>query len=235
MTTDRPVAIVTAASRGIGAGCARALAEEGFRVALLARSPETHRVAKELGGLGVTGSVTDEKDLKRLVETAEARYGRIDVVVNNTGHPAKGDLLAIPEQSWAEGYELLLQPVLRLARLVTPLLERQGGGSIVNLSSLWAVEPSLDAPISSTFRAALSAFTKLYADRYAKAGIRMNCILAGFADSHEVPDPIRQRIPVGRAATPREIGRLVVYLASPDSAYLTGQSIRIDGGLTRSL
>lgn len=232
--SDGPVALVTAASRGIGAACARILAGRGYRLALLARSEEVGGVARELGAVAVEGSVTDPAALERLAASAIEAYGRIDAVVNNTGHPAKGDLLALSDDEWRAGVDLVLLSVVRLARLVTPVFLRQRAGAIVNVSSLWAVEPSLDAPVSSTLRAALSAFTKLYADRYAADGIRMNCVLAGFASTHPVAEKFQRAIPMGRISEPEEVARVVAFLLSPDAGYVTGQSLRSDGGLTRS-
>ena len=235
MTSDCRVALVTAASRGIGAACARQLAADGYRVGLLARSPNVQDLAEELGGFAVVGSVTAVADLDRLVGEATTRFGRIDGVIVNTGHPAKGDLLALADSAWTEGFELILLTVIRLARLVTPAMERQGSGAIVNLSSLWAVEPHLDAPVSATVRAGLGNFTKLYADRYAKAGIRMNCLLPGFVDTHPVGEQFRRSIPLGRVADPAEVARVAAFLLSPAASYITGQSLRMDGGLTRSI
>jgi NAD(P)-dependent dehydrogenase (short-subunit alcohol dehydrogenase family) len=232
--SDAPVALVTAASRGIGAACARVLASRGYRLAVLARSDAVRAFADELGAVSAIGSVTEPEDLAKLVALALDRYGRIDAVVNNTGHPAKGDLLSLGDEDWRHGVDLVLLSVVRLARLVTPVFQRQGGGAIVNVSSLWAVEPNLDAPVSSTCRAALSAFTKLYADRYAADGIRMNCVLAGFAGTHPVPERFQKAIPMGRVSEPEEVARVVAFLLSADSGYVTGQSLRSDGGLTRS-
>jgi NAD(P)-dependent dehydrogenase (short-subunit alcohol dehydrogenase family) len=228
------VTIVTAASRGIGAACARTLAGRGDRVVLLSRSQEVRRLAEELGGVAELGDVTDPVALEGLVGLARRRFGRIDAVVNNTGHPAKGDLLAITDAEWEEGSRLVLLSVVRMARLVTPVFLEQGRGAIVNVSSLWAPEPSLDAPVSSTFRAALSAFTKLYADRYASDGIRMNCVLAGFVDSHPVPERYARAIPAGRIGSVAEVAAVAAFLLSDDAGYITGQSLRADGGLTRS-
>jgi len=230
-----PVAIVTAASRGIGAACARTLAQRGYRLALMARSEDVLTLAGELSGIATRGSVAEPSDLERLVGVTLARYGRIDAVVNNSGHPAKGDLLSLEDEAWTEGFALILQSVIRMARLTTPVFLRQGAGSVVNISSLWAVEPHLDAPVSSTLRAALSSFTKLYADRYAAHGIRMNCLLAGFVDTHVVPERFAGSIPMGRPAAAAEIGRLASFLLSTEAGYVTGQSLRADGGLTRSL
>ena len=232
--SEGPVAIVTAASRGIGAACARTLAARGYRVSLLARSEAVHALASELDGIATAGSVTESVDLEAAVEKTLSAYGRIDGVVNNTGHPAKGDLLAIDDASWQQGFALILQSVVRMARLVTPVFLRQGGGAVVNISSLWAVEPHLDAPVSSTLRASLSSFTKLYADRFASDRIRMNCLLAGFVDTYPVAEKFAQAIPMRRVAGAEEVARVAAFLLSDDAGYITGQSVRADGGLTRS-
>jgi NAD(P)-dependent dehydrogenase (short-subunit alcohol dehydrogenase family) len=230
-----PVAIVTAASSGIGAACARELARRGYRVSLLARGPAVLELAGELGGLGTQGSVASAGDLERLVAATVEAYGRIDAVVNNAGHPAKGDLLAITDAEWHEGLDLLFLSVVRMARLVTPIMERQGGGAFVNVSSFAAQEPSLPRPVSSALRAALSSFTKLHAEQYAPLGIRMNSVLPGWVQTHEVPAGELDRIPMERAADPAEIARVVAFLLSSDASYLTGENLRVDGGLLRGL
>ena len=199
----------------------------------MARSQNVEAFAATLGGKAVRGDVARGADLERLVRTTLDSYGRIDILVNNTGHVAKGDLLSIPDAAWEEGLALLLLNVVRLARLVVPVMEQQGGGAIVNISSLWAAQPHLDAPVSSVFRAGLGAFTKLFWDRYGPVGIRMNCVLPGFVDE---ADPVFvAATPLGRPATLEEIGRVVAFLASPDASYITGQSLRVDGGLTRAI
>ena len=230
----RPVALVTAAGRGIGAACARELADAGYAVALMSPSEQAELLAGELEGIGMRGDLTVPADLEVFVRLAMHRWGRIDAVVNNTGHPPKGDLLAIGDAEWHGGLDLLLLSVIRLARLVTPVMEGQGGGAIVNISSLAAEEPNPLFPVSSVLRAGLGAFTKLYADRYAAAGIRMNTVLPGFVDSHPVDEATRALIPQGRLATVAEVARTARFLVSADAGAITGQSLRVDGGLGRS-
>jgi NAD(P)-dependent dehydrogenase (short-subunit alcohol dehydrogenase family) len=231
----RPVVIVTAAGRGIGAACARELARSGYAVALMSPSERAEVLAGELAGIGVRGDVTRLEDLTRLVESALHRWGRVDAVVNNTGHPPRGDLLALTDEEWRNGGDLLLLSVIRLVRLVTPVMESQGGGAIVNLSGLVAEEPTTRFPVSSVFRAGLGAFTKLYADRYAASGIRMNTVLPGFVDNFELDEATRAAIPLGRPATTAEVAKTVRFLLSEDAGAITGQQIRVDGGLGRSI
>lgn len=229
------VAIITGAGRGMGAACARELAAMGYRLALMDRSGEAARLADELHGLGVIGSVTEPADLERLVSETWHRYGRLDAVVNSTGHAAKGDILHVTDEEWHQGLDLLYLNVVRMARLTTPLLQESGGGAIVNISTFAAVEPSTDFPVSSALRAALASFTKLYADRYASAGIRMNNLLAGYVENWPVDEAQQQAIPLQRAAKLEEIAQTVAFLLSPGAGYIIGQNFRVDGGLTRSL
>jgi NAD(P)-dependent dehydrogenase (short-subunit alcohol dehydrogenase family) len=233
--TDRKVAIVTAAGKGMGAAIARELAAHGYNLALLSNSGGAEALAAELNALGLTGSVTELDDLQRFVDLTLDRYGRIDAVVNNTGHPPKGPLLDIPDEAWHQGLDIVLLNVVRMARLVTPLLQEQGGGAIVNISTFAAFEPDPTFPVSCSLRAALASFTKLYADRYAPQGIRMNNLLPGFVDSYPESEAIRQRIPMGRYASVNEIAKTTHFLLSEDSSYITGQNIRVDGGITRSV
>lgn len=235
MAGTRPVAIVTAASKGIGAAIARELAGRGYRLALLARSQAIVTLAHELGGIAIQGSVAEPADLERLVETTLERYGQIDALVNNTGHPPIGELLAIADVDWHRGLDLVLLNVVRMARLVTPAMEKAGGGAIVNISAFAAVQPDAGFPVSGVMRAGLASFTKLYAARYAAAGIRMNSVLPGFVDSYpETPERVTQ-IPAGRFGTVAEIASAVAFLLSDGAGYITGQNLLVDGGLSRGL
>lgn len=233
--TDRPVALITAASKGIGAACARELSRRGYQLVLMSRSEAITAIAGELGAVPVTGSVSDEAALSTLVSTAVDRFGRIDVVVNNTGHAPKGELTELTDSEWLAGFDLLLLNVIRITRLVLPSMLSRGQGSFVNLSTFGAREPSLKFPVSSTIRAALGAYTKLFSERYAAAGIRMNCVLPGLIDTYPADDAARAAIPAGRLGAAEEVARVVGFLASDESSYLTGQSVLVDGGLVRGL
>ena len=232
---ESKVALLTAAGSGMGAAAARRLAADGYQVAILSSSGKGERLAQELGGLGVTGSNQSPDDLARLVDAALARFGRIDVLVNSAGHGPKGPLLGIPDADWQRGMDTYLLNVIRPARLVVPAMQRQGGGTIVNISSAWAFEPSELFPTSAVFRAGLAAFTKLFADRYAADGIRMNNVLPGWIDSLPAQEARRQSVPMQRYGTADEIAATVAFLASAGAAYITGQNIRVDGGLMRSI
>jgi NAD(P)-dependent dehydrogenase (short-subunit alcohol dehydrogenase family) len=231
----KEVAIITAASKGIGAACARELSKRGYQVALFARSEAVHEIAKELNGFGVQGSLTDPADLERLINSTVENYRRIDAMVINHGHPAKGELLNITDHEWHEGLDMIFLSVVRLAKLVTPIFLKNKKGAIVNISSFSAKEPSLPRPVSSAMRSALSSFTKMYAERYAADGIRMNSVLPGWVKTYEVAQEIIANIPLKRAAEADELARAVAFLLSSESSYITGQNILIDGGLIKSL
>ncbi len=223
------VALVTAASQGIGAAIARGLASRGWQLAVMSRSERIDTLAAELGATALRGSVTLDADLGRLVDAAMNRWGRIDAIVNNTGHPAKGDPLGLTDTEWEDGYDLILGSVIRLTRHAVPHMRK--GGSIVTVSSFAAAQPDVTRPVSSVFRAALLSWTRVMGERLAPDGIRVNAVLPGFVDKR----PADANIPMGRPARFDEIASAVAFLVSDDASYITGQNLLIDGGLVRSL
>ncbi|MGZ0101886.1 SDR family oxidoreductase [Achromobacter sp. KK8] len=234
MSTDK-VAIITAGGSGMGAASARKLAADGYRVAILSSSGKGEALAAELGGLGVTGSNRSPEDLARLVDATLQQWGRVDAVVNSAGHGPKGPLLEISDDDWHLGMEFYLLNVVRIARLVAPVMKQQKTGAIVNISTYATFEPEALFPTSGVFRAGLAAFTKVFADEYAEHNVRMNNVLPGFIDSLPEKEDRRARIPMGRYGTAEEVADLIAFLASDASSYITGQNIRIDGGITRSV
>ncbi|KRC12930.1 SDR family oxidoreductase [Acidovorax sp. Root217] len=229
------VALITAGGSGMGAAAARKLAADGYRVGILSSSGKGEALAAELGGLGVTGSNQSVEDLTRLVDQAVARWGRIDVLVNSAGHGPRAPVLELTDEQWHVGMDVYLLNVIRPTRLVVPHMQKQGGGSIINISTAWAFEPSAMFPTSAVFRAGLAAFTKLFSDSYAKDNIRMNNVLPGWIDSLPATEERRQTVPLGRYGKSAEIAATIAFLASEGGAYITGQNLRVDGGLTRSL
>ncbi|MCB2128330.1 MAG: SDR family oxidoreductase [Rhodobacteraceae bacterium] len=233
--SDKRVALVTAGGSGMGAASARRLAAEGCHVAILSSSGKGEALARELGGYGVTGSNQSNEDIARLVDGAMERWGRIDVLVNSAGHGPRGPVLDLTDEDWHRGMEVYFLSAVRPTRAVTPHMQRGGGGVILNISTFAAFEPDPVFPTSGVFRAGLAAFTKLFADRYAAENIRMNNILPGFIDSLPEKQEFRDRIPMGRYGREDEIAATVAFLASEGAGYITGQNIRIDGGITRSV
>lgn len=235
MTTTQKVALITAGGSGMGAAAARRLAADGFAVGILSSSGKGEALARELGGVGVTGSNQSPQDLQRLVALAEQRWGRVDVLVNSAGHGPRAPVLELSDEDWHRGMDTYLLNVVRPTRLVVPLMQRQGGGAIINISTAWAFEPSAMFPTSAVFRAGLASFTKLFADQFAADNIRMNNILPGWIDSLPATEERRQSVPLQRYGKSEEIAATVAFLASDDAAYITGQNLRVDGGLSRSV
>jgi NAD(P)-dependent dehydrogenase (short-subunit alcohol dehydrogenase family) len=229
------VAIVTAGGSGMGAAAARRLAADGFRLAILSSSGKGEALASELGGLGVTGSNQSNEDLERLVDGTMERWGRIDVLVNSAGHGPRAPILEISDEQWHLGLDVYLMNVIRPTRLVAPIMKAQKGGAIINISTAWAFEPSPMFPTSAVFRAGLASYTKIFADSFAADNVRMNNILPGWIDSLPATEERRQSVPLGRYGTSEEIAATIAFLASDGAAYITGQNIRVDGGITRSI
>jgi NAD(P)-dependent dehydrogenase (short-subunit alcohol dehydrogenase family) len=229
------VAVITAGGSGMGAGAARRLARDDYKIAILSSSGKGEALASALGGVGVTGSNQSPTDLKRLVDTTLDRWGRIDVLVNSAGHGPRAPLLELADEDWHRGMEIYFLNVVRPTRLVTPVMQKQRSGVIINISTFAVFEPDPAFPTSGVFRAGLAAFTKLFADKYAADNVRMNNVLPGWIDSLPQTDARRDSVPMKRYGKVEEIAATISFLASDGAAYITGQNLRVDGGLTRAV
>ena len=229
------VALVTAGGSGMGAAVARRLSADGYRVGVLSSSGKGEALAAELGGIGVTGSNLVNDDVAKLVDAAMAQWGRVDVLVNSAGHGPRKQILELTDADWQMGMEVYFLAAIRPIRLVTPIMQAQKAGSIINISTAWAFEPSAMFPTSAVARAGLASFTKIYADTYASDNIRINNVLPGWIDSLPATEERRAGVPMGRYGKSEEIAATVAFLASDGAGYITGQNLRVDGGVTRSV
>jgi NAD(P)-dependent dehydrogenase (short-subunit alcohol dehydrogenase family) len=229
------VAMIVGGGSGMGAACVRKLAADGYAVAVMSSSGKGEALAKELGGLGFTGSNRSSDDLKRFADATVARFGRIDVLVNSAGHGPRAPLIEITDEQWQTAFDVYLMNVVRAVRLVAPVMIAQKAGAIVNISTAWVDEPSAMFPTSAVARAGLAAYTKLFADQHAADNVRMNNVLPGWIDSLPKTDERAASVPMKRYGTADEIAGVVSFLASDAAGYITGQSLRVDGGLMRSV
>ncbi len=228
-------AIFIASGSGMGADAAKHLSSKGYDIAIMSSSGKGERLANDLGGLGFTGSNLIKKNIETFIEKVLSKFGKIDVLVNSAGHGPKGDILEISDEEWVKGMEVYFLNIVRASRIITPIMQDQKNGSIINISTFAIFEPDASFPTSGVFRSGLAAFTKLYSDKYAKDNIRMNNILPGFIDSLPIKKEFLNRIPLQRYGKVSEISSVVEMLASDGGAYITGQNIRVDGGITRSV
>ena len=229
------VCVIIGAGRGMGAATARLMHNKGYKLALMSPSESCETLAQELSGIAVRGRAENADDTQALFDDTMTAYGRIDSLLIHVGGPPKGDLLDISDEDWVKANEMILMPVIRMSKLVTPVMQKQGGGSIVNITTFSAFEPSLIFPTSSVYRVGVSSFTKLYSDRFGADNIRMNCLLPGFTDSLDLPQKFADMSVFKRLAKAEEQARAAAFLLTEDSSYITGQSIRSDGGVTRSM
>lgn len=259
-TENRPVAIVTGASGGLGSATARALQIEGYRLVLMSRSG-CQDIAAETGGIGVAGSVLSDTDIDRTVQTALDAFGRVDAAVFGAGRhsevmkghnvptppPATRDsfsydpdyqreIFDIPWPAWHDDYEMMVVAPMRLAKAVLPHLGVNGCGSFVAISGIEAGQPRLPFTLGPT-RLALHGFIKLLADRYGPEGIRFNAVAPGMMESAktEFHPEWAGTVPLGRVGRNEEVGRTIAFLISEASSYITGQCLTVDGGVNRPL
>jgi 3-oxoacyl-[acyl-carrier protein] reductase len=254
------VALVGGASRGLGRACARALAGEGARVVVAARGAKpleatAREIAEETGSdvLAVPADLRDATDIDRLVRTTLDRFGRIDVLVHNTGGPPPGLFLDHDDAAWQSAFEGLLLSFVRFCRAVVPVMRENGWGRIITNTSFAVKEPAERLVLSNALRTAVVAASKTLAREVAGDGITVNCVCPGAFDTDRLhalfreqseatgrePEDVRRewekRIPIGRLQRPEELAALVVFLASERAAAITGACLPVDGGMTRGL
>lgn len=261
MATASPsrTAFVMAAGKGLGRGAAEALGRDGCAVAVCGRSAgglEDVMSALQQAGTAahrVVADVSRAAELEQAFVSVDAAFGRLDVLVANAGGPPPGSFLEADDEAWRAGFELTLMSAVRAMRLAVPRMRAQGGGRIVVIGSSSVKQPIENLVISNAFRPALLGVVKTLAREVAAAGITVNIVSPGRIDTDRVRslddrraatagisyDEIRSRaeraIPTGRYGEPTELGALVAFLASDQAAYVTGQSILIDGGLVSAL
>lgn len=232
---ERRVAMVIGGGSGMGAAAAHRLATDGYAVAVMSSSGKGEALGEDLGGLGFTGSNQSNDDLNRFVDLTMGKWGRIDALVNSAGHGPRAPLLEITDELWHASFDVYFMNVARAVRLVAPIMIGQKKGAIVNISTAWVSEPSAMFPTSAVARAGLAAYTKLFADQNAAHNVRMNNVLPGWIDSLPQTNERRDSVPMQRYGTSEEVAATIAFLASDAAAYITGQNLRVDGGLMRSI
>jgi 3-oxoacyl-[acyl-carrier protein] reductase len=248
-------AIVSGASSGMGRAIARRLAEEGCDVTVFARRAELlDESVAEISALdggrahAVAGDSTAPADLARTIEETQRKFGRIDIVVNNTGGPPAGDFGDFDDEGWQRGFELTLLSALRLTRLALPALRQSGRGRVVNLTSMAVKEINDGLLLSNALRPAVTGWAKHLSREEGPHGITVNSIAPGYIDTDRLrylystgsdPDEDRRHdeesIPLRRFGAPEEIASAAAFLCSTEAAYISGVTLLVDGGLTRGL
>jgi len=254
------VALVGASSQGLGRAVARELAAEGASVVLCARGAEALAVARdaialETGAavLAVAADLSRPGEPERVVAAAEAQFGRVDILVTNTGGPPSGPFGQHDAAAWQAAYDLLLHPPVAMARAVLPGMRERRWGRIVAVTSIAVKQPVDGLILSNSLRAGLTGFARSLANETAREGITVNCVLPGFTRTDRVVELAQataardgvpeaevyakweREIPMGRIGEVAEFAALVGFLASERASYITGQSIAVDGGWIRSL
>ncbi len=254
------VAIVGGASKGLGRACAEVLAEEGVSVAMCSRNKaDLERAARDIRGKNAADVFVFAGDLDRhdticaLIAATVERFGRLDILVNNSGGPPLAKSLGATEEQWATAVQRSLLFFARMAREAVPHLQRQGGGRIVNILASTVYQPIANLALSGATRMGVVAFAKSLADEVGRDGILVNNVCPGSLLSERMLANVTARAgelgisveaalaeraketAVGRIGEPRELANLVAFLASGKASYITGATIRVDGGLVRSV
>jgi 3-oxoacyl-[acyl-carrier protein] reductase len=253
------VALVCAASKGLGRAAAEALARDGFRVAICARGAAALQQAAAAitaaGGeaIAIPADLSRGDDVERVVATTVETFGGLDVLVTNTGGPPSGPFMTLDEALWHDAIDSLLLSVVRLCRAAIPHMQARGGGRIVTVTSISVKQPIEGLVLSNALRAAVTSIAKTLSIELAPHNILVNCVAPGYTRTDRVveladraaaregttAEAVQQRtvaeIPVGRMGEPGEFGEVVAFLASPAASYITGVTIPVDGGWTRGL
>ncbi len=254
------VAVVGGSSLGLGRACAMGLAEEGARVVVSSRNEERlHETAEEIRSktgaqvLAVPTDMSKAEDIENLIDRTVDEFGRIDCLVNNAGGPPAGLFMEQGEDQWELGWKLTFMSMVRSSTKVVPIMQRQGGGSIVNITSLSVKQPVDSLILSNSYRAGVVGVAKTMANELGQYNIRINNVCPGYIRTQrlesllagrgektgqsleEVIDDISGDVPLGRPGKPDELADMVVFLSSDRARYVTGVTVQVDGGVVKGL
>jgi len=244
MRLNNKIAIITGGASGIGLACARLFTQEGARVAIFGRRQDRlNQAQKEIGDavLAVQGDITSEQDVKRLVDSTLKELGKVDILVNNAGTFTGGPLHETDSGEWDRVFNINMTGVFQLTRQVLPHMIEQGSGSIIHISSILGMIAVPQTAAYNASKGALNQFSKSIAVEYGAQGIRSNALCPGMIET-EMTEELRQDTalmaeflkgyPLGRFGKPEEVAQACLFLASDESAFITGATLPIDGGCT---